>query len=649
MGMNLANASTLVGRTVRGLRALAARLASDRGGNVVMIFALVMPALIMITLGGIDLNRITTVKARVQDALDAAALAAARSSYTDADDLRTVAMVALRANLRGASVEPFSDADLKIELTANQVVVADLKVQVKTLVANIVLPPYGKLMDDTLPVNVHSEVNRSSKDIEVALVLDITGSMAGSRLTSLKDAARQLATIVVQDRQSPYYSRMAVIPYSTGVNLGDMASDARGPAIQSTAITKADWSTGAARSITAISRANKGYVTSSNHGFKVGDFIWIDGVKGMTQINAKPYRVADASTDAFSLQSWNGSYWADVSTSSYKTYSSSGTAYGCKLSDCTIVVTSPNHGLSATDPATGAQSGVRITDVIGMSKINATRDTDYWLISNVTRDTFSIGLVGPTAGTYASGGKVWCGDDRCQWRIYRNVSGAMKVYPISDCVSERAGPHQNDDTRPSVAYVGRFYPNQAGSNKCTASPLLPLTDDRAEINKLIGPVNAPSQGFQAAGYTAAQIGLAWGWYSVSPEFNALWSAYPAAAYDPNKTLKAVILMTDGEFNAPYCSGVLGRDASFGGSDRADCAATNGEPYGQARALCTAIKGKNIILYTVGFQVSANSSAGRFLKDCATTPANFFLPASGADLTESFKAIGRDITRLRISR
>ncbi|WP_175573184.1 TadE/TadG family type IV pilus assembly protein, partial [Pseudomonas syringae] len=182
----------------------------DRGGNVVMIFALVMPALIMITLGGIDLNRITTVKARVQDALDAAALAAARSSYTDADDLRTVAMVALRANLRGASVEPFSDADLKIELTANQVVVADLKVQVKTLVANIVLPPYGKLMDDTLPVNVHSEVNRSSKDIEVALVLDITGSMAGSRLTSLKDAARQLATIVVQDRQSPYYSRMAV-------------------------------------------------------------------------------------------------------------------------------------------------------------------------------------------------------------------------------------------------------------------------------------------------------------------------------------------------------------------------------------------------------------------------------------------------------
>lgn len=643
-------ASTLIGRAVRGLRNLAARLSSDRGGNVVMIFALVMPALVMVTLGGIDINRITTVKARVQDALDAAALAAARSSYTNPDDLRTVAVVALRANLRNASVEPFSDRDLQIELTDEQVVVADLTVQVKTLVANIVLPPYGKLLDDTLPVNVHSEVNRSSKDIEVALVLDITGSMAGSRLTSLKDAARQLATIVVQDQQSPYYSRMAVIPYSTGVNLGDMANAARGPATQSTAITTAGWSTGVARSITAVSKANTGYVTSSNHGFKDGDFIWIDGVRGMTQINAKAYRVANAATNSFSLQSWNGSSWANVNTSSNNSYTSAGTVSGCRLSDCTIIVTSPNHGLSATDPATGAQSGVRITDVAGMTQINAANASSYWLISNVTKDTFSINVVGPPTGTYSSGGKVWCGNDGCQWRIYRNASAAMRVYQISDCVSERTGQHDDDDTRPSVAYVGRYYPNQSGSNtKCTVSPLLPLTDDRAEINKLIGPVNAPSQGLQADGYTAGQIGLAWGWYSVSPEFNSLWSTTPAAAYDQNKTLKAVILMTDGEFNAPYCSGVLGRDASFGGSDRADCAATNGEPYGQAKALCTAIKNKNIVLYTVGFQVSASSTAGKFLKDCATTPANFFLPASGADLTESFKAIGRDITRLRISR
>ncbi|WP_292088493.1 TadE/TadG family type IV pilus assembly protein [Brevundimonas sp.] len=646
----MATAQRLIGSTFRRLCGLAARLGSDRRGNVVMMFAFAMPLLLMLTFGGIDINRITTVKARMQDALDAAALAAARSTYTEPADLKRVALVALNANLRNSDVEPLQDSDFTIALTDDQIVVADLKVRVKTLVANIVLPPYGKLLDDTVPLSAHSEVNRSSKDIEVALVLDITGSMAGSRIASLKDAARQLTTIVVQDQQEPYYSRLAVVPYSTGVNLGALATTARGAPTQFTTITKVEWSTGVSKTITAATRANPGFITANNHTFKNGDFVWIKDVVGMTQLNGKAYRVANASTNTFSLQSWNGSSWQNVSTSGYSSYSRNGTVTGCLLSDCTVVVTSPNHRLTATDPATGAQSGVRITDVGGMTQINTTSSTAFWSIANVTTDTFSINLVGPTASNYTSGGKVWCGNDGCQWRIYANTSGATKVYPISDCVSERTGTHAYDDVAPGTAHVGRQYPNAGGSNtKCTVSPLLPLTDDRNAINDLIGPANNASKGLQADGYTSAQIGLAWGWYAVSPSFNGLWNEFPAADYNPRKTLKAVILMTDGEFNAPYCSGVLGSNASFGGSDRAACTATNGEPYGQARALCDAIKRQEIVLYTVGFQVSANSTAGKFLRDCATNPANFFLPASGADLTESFQAIGRDITRLRISR
>ena len=86
--MGMVKVSNRIGRAVKTLRSFTSRLSSDCGGNVVMIFALVMPALIMLTLGGIDINRVTTAKARVQDALDAATLAAARSSYTDPNDLR---------------------------------------------------------------------------------------------------------------------------------------------------------------------------------------------------------------------------------------------------------------------------------------------------------------------------------------------------------------------------------------------------------------------------------------------------------------------------------------------------------------------------------------------------------------------------------
>ena len=60
----------------------------------------------------------------------------------------------------------------------------------KQWLANIFLPPYGQLMDDYLPVGSHSEVDRSSRNIEVALVLDVTGSMGGQKIIDLKAAAK---------------------------------------------------------------------------------------------------------------------------------------------------------------------------------------------------------------------------------------------------------------------------------------------------------------------------------------------------------------------------------------------------------------------------------------------------------------------------
>ena len=48
-------------------------------------------------------------------------------------------------------------------------------------------------------------------------------------------------------------------------------------------------------------------------------------------------------------------------------------------------------------------------------------------------------------------------------------------------------------------------------------------------------------------------------------------------------------------------------------------------------------------------VTPGTAAANILKGCASGPDYAFLPASGADLKADFAAIGRDITRLRISR
>ena len=640
-----------VGNWIRWQRlaalAFARRFAGSTRGNVAIIFALSLPILVMMTMGGIDLSRASTVRVNLQDALDAASLAAARSPAVTNADLTTIGTQVLKANLQ--NYPDITLASATFTLSANQTVISNATVNVKTLVANIILPPYGKLMGDTIPVGAHSEVNRSSKNIEVGLVLDITGSM-DAKLNDLKTAANQLVGIVVQKQQSPYYSRMAIVPYSIGVNMGSYAAGARGTPKGAISITGAAWTSGASLGINNISQASAGVVTTaSSHGLANNDYVWISDVKGMTQLNDRAFRISRLSNTTFSLQSWNGSSWATVNTTSsngYSAYSSnsSDAVRKCLVSDCTVVVTANDHQIPVTTTDTGVTipGTVYLSDINGMTQINKRS----FEVANVTPNTFSlVGVVGPNVSAYSSGGSAWCGRDGCEYRVFRRWSdNALTAVRISDCISERVGADAYKDNPLSSSLVGRNY--APSSNSCPTPTIQPLTPN-------IDTLNAKINSLAAGGSTGAQAGFAWGWYAVSPNFNSLWSGNPAGAYNSSETLKAVILMTDGEFNSPYCTGVIARDAANPGSgkstDKINCDASNGSSYQQAAKLCEAMKLQQVVVYTVGFTVSAGSPGAQVLKDCATSPKHAFLPASGADLTDDFAEIGRDITRLRISK
>lgn len=627
------------------LRRFAARLAEAQRGNVAMIFALALPALVLMTLGGVDIHRASTVRVNLQDALDAATLAAARSSYTTDAELTAVGLAALKANLQAYPDITLREDRTTFTLNSEQVVIASSVVDVKTLVANIFLPPYGQFMDDKLPVGAHSEVNRSSKNLEVALVLDITGSMSGSRITALKDAANDLVDMVVQDLQTPFYSKMSIIPYSMGVNLGSYANTARGALTGGRTISGASWKTGTARSISTITQASPGVITTTaNHGYATGNFVWISGVNGMTQLNDRAYRVVKVNNTRFSLQRWNGSAWAAVATRSsdgFNSYSSGGTIQPCQVSDCSVVVTANGHGLTNGDY-------VYISGVNGMTQINNGTTVPGYQVANVTTNTYSIGYNGASWGAYSSGGTSWCGQNQCQYRVFINADGNLRRLESSTCVSERTGTNAYTSTYVSTSKVGLNYPastNNRNGNSCPESELRPLTSSRSTLHTLIDDL-------EIGGSTAGQIGMAWGWYTISPSFNAMWPSSSAGALNDDDIVKSVIFMTDGEFNTPYCSGVIASDAASGSgsnSDHINCAATNGDPFAQTLALCTAMKAQGIIVYTVGFSVAAGGQAANLMASCATGPDYAFLPASGADLSDAFKAIGRDITRLRISK
>lgn len=77
------------------------------------------------------------------------------------------------------------------------------------------------------------------------------------------------------------------------------------------------------KTITAITKANPGVVTSTAHGFANGDTIVISGVVGMTQVNGKRFKVAGVTANTFQLQTIDGT---NVNTTNYTTYVSGGIA-----------------------------------------------------------------------------------------------------------------------------------------------------------------------------------------------------------------------------------------------------------------------------------------------------------------------------------
>src|SRR5262249_16150557 len=74
---------------------------------------------------------------------------------------------------------------------------------------------------DNMNLSVHSEVKWGIRKLEVELALDNTGSMAqAGKLRNLKTAAHNLLTTLSNASKNPGDIKVAIIPFTTTVNLG---------------------------------------------------------------------------------------------------------------------------------------------------------------------------------------------------------------------------------------------------------------------------------------------------------------------------------------------------------------------------------------------------------------------------------------------
>jgi hypothetical protein len=81
--------------------------------------------------------------------------------------------------------------------------------------------------------------------------------------------------------------------------------------------------TGADKTITGITQADPGVITSNSHGFSNGDEIFVYDIGGMVELNGRNYRVANATTNTFTLTDLFGN---DIDTTSFTAYTSGGSA-----------------------------------------------------------------------------------------------------------------------------------------------------------------------------------------------------------------------------------------------------------------------------------------------------------------------------------
>jgi len=625
---------------MRGFFSLLNRFRADERGVFAVIFGLLAIVLVAMAGAAVDYTSMETARNKMQIALDSAALGLAPKIYSQTEEQ-------LRASAQELVLERLNDDSLTITVDW-----ADATTQTGTLkLKGTITVPMAFVTLVGIPsmtTSIASEATRGSVNLEVAVALDTTGSMGTAGIATLQTALATLIPLVVKDEQSPTYSKMALVPYSTAVNVGTAYAQEVRPVTGSTGVTAAGWKNGAAKTITGITKANPGVVTTStDHGYANGDFVYLSGVNGMTQVNGKIYKVAliSGQNKKFSLQTVSGSN-VNTNTNSYSTYSSGGTSQRCYNSTCDIAVTSAAHGLATNDY-------VVFTGVKGMTQLNYVRNDNYpiFRMTKLSNDMFTINSSplgvwdDTTFSTYTSSGNAFCMKYGCS---YWRMSSSRVWIPTAACATERSTNSFND-TAPSTTPLAVHYTSDGTCG--SAAKILPLTSDKTKLNAY-----TVSNALKPSGATAGQIGTAWAWYMVSPNFAELYDdpvttvggdfeSKPASYTAPN-TMKIVIIMTDGEYNTEYCKGV---SSSYSGCNPPDgTTGTMSGPFGQAQDLCYNMKQDKIIVYTVGFNLGTTGPAVELLNECASDPDKAKLANDSAGLVTAFREIGENISDLRLS-
>jgi Flp pilus assembly protein TadG len=630
----------------------------DRQGSAVVYVAAVAIPLVTVVGVSIDAARGYLVKSKLSQALDAAGLAGGRVALSDTRD----------ADIRMYFESNFPPGYMEAQLGANDPQIAmDPNAEELTLSATATIPTtFMRILGhENMTVRANNVIHRTVKGMELALVMDNTGSMSSNnRIGLMKSSATELVNILFGSRETAPNFWIALVPYVAVVNIGTQHADwTVTPTYLPVSIT--GMVSKKARTSGTLTWRVK-VTTAQPHGFYNGQLVDIAGVTGNTVYNGR-FMIRTNETGAPATTPWTGTdaitdatrqfvYYIDTTIANFPSSGSFNTGGVLGSNGPTMTITSatavrPQYNY----PGTAAWKGcVEARDTVANEAAAAETlpTTEKW------RRSYWVSTRDPTSGQhvrfYSVGGQAL--REGSTPRITDNPWGAG------------ASPGVNENYNAGNAAYG---PNLGCGPAITS-----LQPYKATALSAIAEMQPWSRGG-----TMANIGLAWGWRVLSPDWRGMWGGGTPASYplDYNSALvdKVVVLLTDGNnewYDYPCrppgpdnngCEAaleggmpdnIIPNDADYTAYGRLAEGRVGTTVNGTARAtintrmteLCTAMKTKGIIIYTIVVEVG-NTATQDLYRGCATKPEFFFMAPQATDLTIIFREIATQLTNLRLAR
>lgn len=686
---------------------LPGRFRRNEDGNVAILFLFMSTVLFFFVGGAVDYSRWNAVRADMFQSMDAAGLAMARLAQKDPDitdaDLKAYGVKFFHENFNyEQEIEKVAGSDgslpsniIDFDLANRAIVGACVTGRLKTYLMGVVGKHYFDI-DNCVEIT-----KRGSGKVELALVLDVTGSMNDDedgnstsddtkrKITKLKTAVTTMLDVMYDGDATSENVKIGVVPFNAFVNPGGASSWS-----SAWEDTNAQAYYHGARFFHVDETGNIDLTKTVNH-FDL--FNSVPNVNWEGCVEARPFPLDEldvpvggsiSSSDLTTEMQIPAKYIGDTSASGIRNYDAFDDAPSFALStteltksenfrwvpmfygdepDCNDTDDCESSGYSESGTTSHGTSWFGYffddPDNDGSHASGTIEEGDYNNRHFISDHRYTNYNQSPAFDNYAK-----------HVTYFRNVMGGSVtdtdfvnfLSGIGVTTSNGSHARGRQEYIFRQAYVGWWdsatstydykydlspsITSSRGPNRRCPAEILPLTNVRATVETHVN-------GLSAGGYTNSAHGAIWGWRILSAGAPFTEAIGPADS-DFNDWQKAVVIMTDG--NNTIENQNTHWDSGFGtngyaiesrmGANMTSRTNMRNEIDNKLLRVCHRMKEEGYLVYTIMFGLESTSTETVF-KACATEPnaPYFYDAATGTQLNEAFGDIAADLVDLHISR